>query len=148
MGEPAATITGEAPYFILNLTLPEGAATPVVAPAPAVQDTGWRDISALAAEGLGSSRAVGTWKIRRLGAIVEVVATDVVASQQLNSPFPAGFSGQGFRGRPGDNHPEVLVSGGRITTINMLTNNSSAQGVRSLWTTTDPWPEELPGTPA
>lgn len=117
--------------------------------APAVQETGWRNITALISEakGLGEAKNVGFWAIRRVGSVVEVIANGIVTPQQLDAPFPHGFSGRELWNRPGNSSPIAFISNGKIRTYNLINNNSSNQGFRSLWTTEDAFPTDLPGQP-
>jgi hypothetical protein len=116
---------------------------------PAVADTGFRDIKPLLATGW----TTGVIKVRRWGSMVHFVAVGLTAGSgatgsALTTALPVGF-------RPPNSSPATgSVSGGvgyiTVGWDGQITGDTTTKTFSgtAVWTTTDPWPTTLPGTPA
>ncbi len=112
-------------------------------------DTGWRDVSGLLVNGW----TAGETMLRRVGDQITVTLTNATGGAATTALIvPTGF--RPFRNIAGSAMLTSSVMGGAAvvnvqTTGTFIANNTIVGGqVTAVFTTAEPWPSSLPGTPA
>lgn len=120
-------------------------------PPAVVQDTGWRSVTGPAGWETLRIRRIGN-SVLLQGIYVGSLGGGAVATVNFPTHLGTGFSTvfTDFRSRPAQTNIEAYVtsSGAAMSWIGIVNNGSSANGMRWEYTTSDPWPSTLPGTPA
>lgn len=152
-GEAAASITGADGAYTLNLPLPAGGGSAQAA----VQDTGWRDVTALLGAGWVGTFASSVF-LRRIGNIcfLNFNVKPPTGGPVTMLTMPTGFKSihGPYQGGPAAVLQRDGVVNGAIyfdspTTIKGRSSMSAGHHRGGMmWATTDPWPTDLPGVAA